>query len=162
MVAGVDWCKYSIMMRSDSWRLVRRVVALMAVVMLIPACQSEGSGTPTTQDCPSPISCGAGYDVAATSIDPNNTYGYNLVVDASLTQGDLRGIAEEVRAFVGEGRFILFFFTSDSGEEVHGFGLMPTDDQVAAPEPLNTDHFVGMVDLRHSGEIIEGWYDPAA
>ena len=146
----------------DSWRLVRRVLALVAVVMLIPACQSENTGTPTTQDCPNPTSCGAGYNVAATSIDPNNTYGYNLVADASLTQADLRGIADEIRALAGEGRFILFFFTAEAGEEVHGFGLMPTDDQVAAPEPLNTDHFVGMVDLRHSGEAIERWYDPAA
>ncbi len=159
---GVDGWKYSIMMQSNPMRLIRRALVLIAVVMIISACQSGVAGTTTTQDCPNPTSCGEGYEVTATSVDPNNTYAYNLIVDASLTHDDLRGIANDFHAYVGEGRFILFFFTAEAGSEVFRFGLMPTGDQDEAPEPLSADHLVGIVDVRRSGQAIERWYESAS
>ena len=103
----------SVRSMSDSWRLVRRVLALVAVVVLIRACHSEATGTPTTQDCPNPTSCGAGYEVTATSIDPNNTFAFKLVAYASLTQDDLRDVADEIRAYTRRDRYALFEETGD-------------------------------------------------
>lgn len=134
----------------------RLAPALVAMLLLVGACQSEATEVTTTLACPDPTVCGDGYVVAAGAIG-DGTYAYNLVIDGELDKDDLRAISADFRESVGEGRLLVYFFATDAGDEVDGFGPLPSSDADPAPEPLDTANYVGMIELFPSGESAERW-----